>query len=79
MHRIADWWDGVELWVAGLPFVPQFAVVLAAMVPVCFGIAYLLDRALRIAMRLLGRDRAAAREATVTTPAPRRISSKEAA
>lgn len=78
MHQIADWWDGVELWVAGLPFVPQFAVVLAAMVPVCFGIAYLLDRALRVALRLLGRDRVAAREAVTTAPAPRRIR-KEAA
>lgn len=78
MHQIADWWDGVELWVAGLPFVPQFAVVLAAMVPVCFGIAYLLDRALRVALRLLGRDRVAAREAVTTAPAPDRVR-KEAA
>ncbi|MFI6867408.1 hypothetical protein [Nocardia sp. NPDC050406] len=78
MHQIADWWDGVELWVAGLPFVPQFAVVLAAMVPVCFAIAYLLDRALRVALRLLGRDRVAAREAAPSAPAPRSIR-KEAA
>ncbi|NNH74186.1 hypothetical protein HLB23_30785 [Nocardia uniformis] len=79
MHQIADWWDGVELWVAGLPFVPQFAVVLAAMVPVCFGIAYLLDRVLRVALRLLGRDRVAAREAVTPAPAARSIRSKEAA
>ncbi|MEU1207199.1 hypothetical protein ACFRAQ_19490 [Nocardia sp. NPDC056611] len=78
MHAIAGWWDGVELWVAGLPFVPQFAVVLAAMVPVCLGIAYLLDRILRLVLHVLGRDRIAAREATVTTAQPRRIR-KEAA
>ncbi|MEV0031280.1 hypothetical protein [Nocardia sp. NPDC050793] len=59
MHRVAGWWDGFELWVAGLPFIPQFLVVLVGMVPVSFAIAYLLDRALRAALQLLGRDRAA--------------------
>ncbi|MEU6581044.1 hypothetical protein [Nocardia sp. NPDC046763] len=78
MHAIAGWWDGVELWVAGLPFVPQFAVVLAAMVPVCLAIAYLLDRTLRVVLRVLGRDRIATREATVPATPPRRIR-KEAA
>ncbi|WP_067665271.1 hypothetical protein [Nocardia miyunensis] len=58
MHRIAGWWDGFELWVAGLPFLPQFAVVLIGMVPISFLIAYLLDRLLRDALRVLGRDRA---------------------
>jgi hypothetical protein len=63
VHSIAGWWDSVELWVAGLPFLPQFAVVLVGMVPISFAIAYLLDRALREALRLLGRDRAAQPEA----------------
>lgn len=62
MHRIAGWWDGFELWVAGLPFLPQFAVVLIGMVPISFLIAYLLDRLLREALRLLGRDRVVAAE-----------------
>jgi len=57
VERIAGWWDGFELWVAGLPFIPQFFVVLVGMVPVSFAIAYLLDRALRAALRMLGRDR----------------------
>ncbi len=57
MHRIAGWWDGFELWVAGLPFLPQFAIVLIGMVPVSFAIAYLLDRGLRTVLRMLGRDR----------------------
>jgi hypothetical protein len=59
VHRIAGWWDGFELWVAGLPFIPQFAVVLVGMIPVSVAIASLLDRGLRIALHLLGRDRAA--------------------
>ncbi|MFG1792333.1 hypothetical protein [Nocardia sp. NPDC049149] len=55
MHRIAGWWDSFELWVAGLPFIPQFLVVLVGMVPVSFLIAYLLDRALRAVLRVLDR------------------------
>lgn len=56
MERIADWWDGFELWVAGLPFIPQFLVVLVGMVPISFGIAYLIDRAVSLAAGALGRD-----------------------
>ncbi|WP_305091876.1 hypothetical protein [Prescottella sp. R16] len=55
MDRIASWWDGTELWVAGLPFVPQVILVLAVMIPACFGIAWLLDRALSAVFTLLGR------------------------
>ncbi|MFD6463662.1 hypothetical protein [Streptomyces roseolus] len=60
MQRIAGWWDSFELWVAGLPFIPQFLVVLVGMVPISFALAYLLDRAVRLAMALLGRNQAAA-------------------
>ncbi|WP_405180161.1 hypothetical protein OG225_02020 [Nocardia sp. NBC_01377] len=57
MHRIAGWWDGFELWIAGLPFLPQFLVVLVGIVPISFAIAFALDRALRTVSRLIGRDR----------------------
>ncbi|GAA5068629.1 hypothetical protein [Nocardia callitridis] len=53
MHRVAGWWDSFELWVAGLPFIPQFLVVLVGMVPISFAIAYVLDRVLRAVLRLL--------------------------
>nr|WP_228537735.1 hypothetical protein [Nocardia sp. XZ_19_231] len=56
VQRIAGWWDGFELWVAGLPFIPQFLVVLVGMVPISFAIAFLLDRGLRMAFRVLRRD-----------------------
>ncbi|MGO4613122.1 hypothetical protein AB4305_04110 [Nocardia sp. 2YAB30] len=59
MHRIAGWWDGFELWVAGLPFIPQFLVVLVGMVPISFAIAYGLDRILRSVLRMLDRRNAA--------------------
>ncbi|WP_330253308.1 hypothetical protein OG874_01445 [Nocardia sp. NBC_00565] len=72
MHRIAGWWDGFELWVAGLPFIPQFIVVLVGMVPICFAIAYVLDRVLRVSLQLLGRDSdaSAAHEDVVTPEQP---------
>ncbi|RBO88376.1 hypothetical protein [Nocardia puris] len=70
MQRIAGWWDGFELWVAGLPFLPQFLVVLIGMVPVSLGIAYLLDRSLRAVLRLLGRDRVVAREEAAAVAGP---------
>ncbi|NKY84587.1 hypothetical protein [Nocardia veterana] len=69
MHHIAGWWDGFELWVAGLPFVPQFVVVLIGAVPLSFLLAYLLDRGLRTVLRLLGRDRSVAADA-VPEPEP---------
>ncbi|KSZ59377.1 membrane protein [Rhodococcus pyridinivorans KG-16] len=55
MDRVASWWDGFELWLAGLSFVPQVALVLAVLVPACFGVAWLLDRAMAGVFGLLGR------------------------
>lgn len=44
LHSIAGWWDGVEMWIANLPFVPQVVLMLAVMVPVSYVIATSLDR-----------------------------------
>jgi elongation factor P--beta-lysine ligase len=43
-RAIANWYDAVELWVTQLAF--PFQVVLAVLVvlPLCFGVALLLDR-----------------------------------
>jgi len=35
LHGLANWWDGVELWVLGLPFGFQFALVMAVLLPLC--------------------------------------------
>ena len=43
------------MWIAGLPFIPQVIIVLAVVIPLSFGIAWLLDRALIGALTLLGR------------------------
>lgn len=55
MDQLANWWDGTELWIAGLPFIPQVVLVLAVMIPVCFGIAWLLDRVLSAVFAAVGR------------------------
>ncbi|UYP17589.1 hypothetical protein OED52_12915 [Rhodococcus sp. Z13] len=55
MDRVASWWDGFELWLAGLSFVPQVALVMVVLVPACAGIAWLLDRAMAVAFALVGR------------------------
>ncbi|WP_245865464.1 hypothetical protein [Rhodococcoides kyotonense] len=63
MHAIATWWDGIELWITGLPFVPQSVVVLLVLVPIAFGVARLFDRVLAEVLRALGRDRRSERDA----------------
>jgi hypothetical protein len=41
---MADWWNGVELWVAGLAFPLQFALVVLFIGPLCVGVAWVIDR-----------------------------------
>ena len=55
VDRVASWWDGFELWLTGLSFVPQSALVLAVLVPVCGGVAWLLDRVIAGAFAVVGR------------------------
>ncbi|MFD4181370.1 hypothetical protein [Rhodococcus sp. NPDC058514] len=60
MTQIASWWDGLELWVIGLPFIPQLILVMAVMMPLAIGIASGIDLLLARIFVLLGRDRVAA-------------------
>lgn len=41
---LSDWWNGVELWISGLPFPFQFALVIVVLAPVCLVVAWLIDR-----------------------------------
>jgi hypothetical protein len=50
-------WDGVELWLSGLPFVAQTAVVMPVVLALAYGTAILLDGALGNGIRLLRRAR----------------------
>jgi hypothetical protein len=43
---ILSWWDGVELWLSGLGFVAQTAVVMPVVLLLAYGVAVLLDGAL---------------------------------
>lgn len=47
-----NWWDGVELWLSGLPFVAQTLVVMPVVLILAYGIAVLLDGALGNWIRL---------------------------
>ncbi|MEV0678157.1 hypothetical protein AB0I60_16745 [Actinosynnema sp. NPDC050436] len=44
VDAIAQWWDGVELWMAQLPFPFQFALLMAILLPLSLGAARLIDR-----------------------------------
>ncbi|GGP42392.1 hypothetical protein [Saccharothrix coeruleofusca] len=44
LDGIAQWWDGVELWLAQLAFPFQFALVMAVLLPACLGVARFIDR-----------------------------------
>ena len=44
LRGLVDWWNGVELWMLGLPFPFQFAIVMAVLLPLCVGVAWLIDR-----------------------------------
>ena len=41
---LAQWWDGVELWLVQLPVALQFPVVMVVVLPLCLGVARLIDR-----------------------------------
>ena len=57
MDGILSWWDGVELWLSGLPFVAQTAVVMPVVLALAYGIAVVLDGALGTGIRVLRRIR----------------------
>ncbi|MFC4858333.1 hypothetical protein [Actinophytocola glycyrrhizae] len=41
---VAEWWNGVELWVSGLAFPFQFALVMVLLGPFCVVVAWAIDR-----------------------------------
>jgi hypothetical protein len=54
---LLNWWDGVELWLTGLPFVVQTAVVMPVVLALAYGLAVVLDGALGNGIRALRRVR----------------------
>lgn len=55
MEAIGRWWDGVELWVTGLPFALQALVVMVVLVPLCALVATGADVAMSKIFALFGR------------------------
>ncbi|GAT07280.1 hypothetical protein AU184_04310 [Mycolicibacterium novocastrense] len=63
MGGFLSWWDGVELWLTGLPFVAQTAVVMPVVLALAYGTAVVLDGALGNGIRLWRRVRHDERDA----------------
>lgn len=57
MVGFLSWWDGVELWLSGLDFVMQTAVVIPIVLALAYGLAVALDAALGCGIRLMHRLR----------------------
>jgi hypothetical protein len=57
MAGILSWWDGVELWLSGLGFVAQTAVVMPVVLALAYGTAIVLDGALGNGIKVLRRAR----------------------
>lgn len=44
LEWLGSWWNSAELWLTQLWFPFQFAFVMALLIPVCIGVAWLIDR-----------------------------------
>ena len=55
MDGFLSWWDGVELWLSGLGFVPQTIVVMPVVLALAYGIALLLDVVLSNVIKVVKR------------------------
>ncbi|MEQ0560895.1 hypothetical protein ABJI51_17550 [Amycolatopsis sp. NEAU-NG30] len=52
-NGLADWWDGVELWLAQAWFPVQFVLVMVVVVPLCLAAAWVLDKLVGLFARRL--------------------------
>ena len=68
MTWLGNWWDGVDLWLTQLAFPFQFAIVIAVLGPLCWGVAWVIDRVVDL-VGLLSRPRDLA-ELTAVAPEP---------
>lgn len=60
MSGFLDWWDGAELWLSGLGFVPQTLIVMPVVLVLAYGIAITLNAVLGLGLdgvHRLRRDR----------------------
>jgi len=57
VQGLADWWDGVELWITQLWFPFQVALVIVLLLPLCWAAALLIDHGVDRASAALSRRR----------------------
>ncbi len=57
MHGFLGWWDGVELWLSGLPFVLQTVAVMPVVLVLAYVIAVVFDGLLGQGIQLMRRAR----------------------
>lgn len=43
MTAVLTWWDSVEEWLTGLPFIPQLLVTVAVLLPLATAIAWVVN------------------------------------
>ncbi|SOJ56193.1 hypothetical protein MSIMFB_03667 [Mycobacterium simulans] len=55
MNGFLNWWDSVELWLSGLPFVLQTLAVMPVVLALAYLTATLLDALLGQGIQLMGR------------------------
>jgi hypothetical protein len=67
---LANWWDGVDLWLGQLAFPFQFAIVIVVLAPVCLGVAWAIDRAVDLVSARFTMVRDAEPPLNRTEPAP---------
>ncbi len=53
-RALADWYDAVELWVTQLAFPLQVLLAVLVVLPLCFGVAVVMDR---VSERIVSRAR----------------------
>ncbi|MCE0767075.1 hypothetical protein LWC35_29835 [Pseudonocardia kujensis] len=54
-RAIADWWDALELWLTQLAFPLQVGLAIVVVLPLCWVVAGLLDRAAGVVTAALAR------------------------
>jgi hypothetical protein len=57
VDKFLSWWDGVELWLSGLPFVLQALAVMPVVLTLAYFTAILLDGLLGKGIRFIHRVR----------------------
>ncbi len=67
MGGFLSWWDGVELWLSGLPFVAQSVVVIPVVLALAYAVAVVLDAVLDRGIQLQQRLRRSPDEAAGDT------------